>query len=74
MNLLLETAFDRLLSRYVRTFGEQPPFTRATAEEVIGHMRRRLAETRAADGFAPAPGFPAAGRPAPRAEASPPCG
>jgi len=73
MNLLLETAFDRLLSRYVRTFGEQPPFTSATAEEVIGHMRRRLAETRAADGFPRAPLLPRAARRAPRAEASPPC-
>lgn len=43
MNVLLETAFNRLLTKYERTFGEQPPFTNATAEEVIAHMRERLA-------------------------------
>jgi hypothetical protein len=36
-------------------------------------MRRRLAETRAADGFPRAPLRPRAARRAPRAEASPPC-
>lgn len=47
MNVLLETAFDRLLSRYERTFGEAPPFTAATAEEAIEFMRRRLRDANA---------------------------
>ncbi|MDX1484330.1 MAG: hypothetical protein R3229_07600 [Alphaproteobacteria bacterium] len=58
MNVLLETAFNRLLSRYERTFGEQPPFTRATAEEVIAYMRRRLAEHERSHDFPCAAGFP----------------
>lgn len=44
MNVVLESAFDRLLTKYERTFGEPPPFTAATAEEVIAYMRRRLRE------------------------------
>jgi hypothetical protein len=54
-DVLLETAFGRLLSRYERIFGEPPPFTAATADEVVAHMRRRLRE---ADGAAAALGPP----------------
>lgn len=49
MDLLLETAFNRLLPKYERTFGELPPFSSAPVEEVVSHMRRRLAEVPDAD-------------------------
>jgi len=51
MNVLLETAFHRLLSRYERTFGDVPPFTATSAEEAVDYMRRRLRETAAGADF-----------------------
>lgn len=63
MNVLLETAFERLLSKYERTFGEQPPFTIATAEEVMAFMRRRLREAESTREFPGPPGYPPTVRP-----------
>lgn len=57
MNVLLETAFNGLLSRYERAFGEQPPFESGTAEEVMAYMRRRLSEKDRAEAFAASPGM-----------------
>jgi len=51
MNVLLETAFHRLLSKYERTFGDAPPFTAATADEVVDYMRRRLREAETGQDF-----------------------
>ncbi len=43
MSLLQETVFERLLPRYERAFGAPPPFRSASLDEVIAHMRDRLA-------------------------------
>lgn len=64
MNVLLETAFHRLLSKYERTFGDVPPFTAATADEVVDYMRRRLREAETGENFPFLSGAPMAASPA----------
>jgi len=49
MDVLLDATFDRLLSKYERTFGEPPPYDAASADEVVSHMRRRLRQALAAE-------------------------
>ena len=44
MDILQETLFERLLSRYERTFGELPPFKVMTLGDAISYMRDRLGE------------------------------
>lgn len=65
MNVLLETAFHRLLSKYEQTFGDAPPFTAATADEVVDYMRRRLREAERGEGFYLRGGAAAVQQPAP---------
>lgn len=62
MDVLLDATFDRLLSKYERTFGEQPPYRAADADEVVSHMRRRLRQAFAAELRRPTgPAAPAGG-------------
>jgi hypothetical protein len=42
MSALQEIAFQRLLPKYERVFGEPPPFTAATVDEAVAFMRDRL--------------------------------
>ena len=46
MDLLKEIRFQRLLSRYEKTFGAEPPITDATVDEAIAFMSERLARCR----------------------------
>lgn len=43
MTLLDEISFTRLLAKYVRRFGEPPPISIGTLDEVMERMRRDLA-------------------------------
>jgi hypothetical protein len=52
MDLLKEIRFQRLLSRYEKTFGTQPPIRQATVDEAIAYMSERLASCHGATGHA----------------------
>lgn len=59
MDLLKEIRFQRLLSRYEKTFGVEPPIAQATVDEAIAFMSERLAACRgttAPRAFGPATG------------------
>lgn len=53
MDLLKEIPFQRLLSRYEKTFGAEPPVTGVCVDETIALMSWRLAACRRV-GSAPA--------------------
>ncbi len=50
MDLLKEIRFQRLLTRYEKTFGTEPPMARATVDEAIAFMSARLANRRVPTG------------------------
>lgn len=46
---LQEAVFQRLLPRYERSSSDEPPFTGATVEEAIAHMREQLKPAKPTD-------------------------
>jgi hypothetical protein len=43
MSLIEEHLFERLLNRYEKRFGAQPPLTVATVDEAVQRLRQDLA-------------------------------